>query len=228
MDNLTQETWTHYLYILHFVDGHYYTGVSKRKGDNPLCDGYWGSPSNRKKWSETMFEKKVISYLWCKSHAEAYQIESDWQVSTYSINDPYCLNKAFSPADWTFEGRVHSQESKNKISKALRERFERDEEYHNWLTEHVRNLGSSNHKRNPSVGTKVMSGPNKRQYMRRHWEKEVWDAVKEKWEGRTSYHWGKKSLAKAFGVSVKTIENMLELIQQGVDWDTATNWEAIS
>jgi len=69
-----------------------------------------------------------------------------------------------------------------------------------------------------------MSGPNKRQYMRKHWRKEVWDAVKEKWENRTSFHWGKTSISRRYGVSIKTLDNMLDLIIAGVDWPTATNW----
>ena len=68
-----------------------------------------------------------------------------------------------------------------------------------------------------------MSGPNKRQYMRRHWKKEVWDDLKEAYENRKGYHWGKTKLSKSHCVSVETLENMLKLITEGVDWDTATN-----
>ena len=125
-----------------------------------------------------------------------------------------------------FRGKRHSECSKNKTSKTLRKRFKNDKDYRERLIHHGKNvLGKSKHKRNSSIGTAIMSGPNKRQYMRRHWDKKVWDAVKEKWDNRTGYRWGKMSLAKTFGVSVKTIENMRELIQQGIDWDTATNWE---
>lgn len=229
MTKLTHENWTHYLYIIQFVDGCYYTGVSKRKGDNPLCDNYWGSPSNREKWNEVMFEKQIIAYLWCNSHAEAYQMESQWQKLSYCVKDVYCLNKVFSPSDWTFEGRKHCQSSKDKTRKTLQNLFEKDGHYREQLVNHAKEkLGKSKHKRNPSVGTEVMSGPNKRQYMRRHWRKEVWDDVKEKWENRTGYHWGKTGLARKHGESVKTIENMLELIIADIDWRSATHWEGVS
>jgi hypothetical protein len=123
-----------------------------------------------------------------------------------------------------FSGKNHSEESKEKIGKSHRDLWEQNYLYRERKIEHMRNLGKQNHKRNPSVATAKMSGPNKRQYMRQHWRKEVWDAVKEKWENRVSYHWGKNHIASQFDVSVKTIENMLELIQQEIDWDTATNW----
>jgi hypothetical protein len=125
-----------------------------------------------------------------------------------------------------FNGKKHKQSSKDKTRATLKRKLKEDQVYREWLLNHAKTvLGKSNHKRNPSAGTAIMSGPNKRQYMRQHWKKEVWGAVREKWENRTGYHWGKKTLAKTFGVSVKTIENMLELIQQGIDWDVATSWE---
>ena len=100
---LTQYTWTHYLYLIRFVDGSYYTGVSKKKGDDPLCDGYWGSPICKQKWKEVMFSKEVLCYLYCQSHKEAYEIEKLWQLSNYDINDPLCLNRHFGKTNFKDE-----------------------------------------------------------------------------------------------------------------------------
>jgi hypothetical protein len=103
MEKLTSENWTHYLYIIRFVDGRFYTGVSKRKGDNPLTDGYFGSPLDRSVWDTVMYEKEIIAYLWCKSHEEAYGIEAEWQKKCYEVNDTFCLNKHFGSTNFSEE-----------------------------------------------------------------------------------------------------------------------------
>lgn len=100
---MSQSTWTHYLYIIHFVDGHYYTGVSKRKGDNPLCDGYWGSSLDKSKWHEVMYYKEIVAYLWCDCHSQAYAIEEEWQKRNFSIKHPLCLNKHFGSTNFCTE-----------------------------------------------------------------------------------------------------------------------------
>ena len=122
------------------------------------------------------------------------------------------LNKGFS-------GKTHTDEWKENNSKMMKKLHAESPE----RQEQIRQLGKSEHKRNTGPGTMSMSGPNKRQYMRRHWKKEVWDDLKEAYENRKGYHWGKTKLSKSHCVSVKTLENMLKLITEGVDWDTATN-----
>jgi len=104
MERLTPNNWTHYLYIIRFVDGCFYTGVSKRKGDDPLADGYFGSSTSKKhveKWSSVKYTKELVAYLWCQSHAEAYEIETKWQKSTYSVNDSFCLNERFGSTNFS-------------------------------------------------------------------------------------------------------------------------------
>lgn len=120
-----------------------------------------------------------------------------------------------------FKGKKHTKEWKENNSRMMKELHANNPE----RREQMRRLGKSTHKRNPTPGMLSMSGPNKRQYMRQHWRKEVWDAVKERWGNRTSFHWGKIQVQRQFGVSAKTLDNMLELIQAGVDWHTATAWK---
>jgi len=122
------------------------------------------------------------------------------------------LNKGFS-------GKKHSDEWKENNGRMMKKLHTENPE----RREQIRQLGKGDHKRNTSSGTESMSGPNKRQYMRRHWRKEVWDDLKETYENRKGYHWGKNRLSKNHCVSAKTLENMLDLIIEGVDWDTATN-----
>lgn len=121
-----------------------------------------------------------------------------------------------------FKGKSHSDDSKNQIGQALQEYYAENPEALGARKEQMRKLGKSEHKRNPGPATLKQSGPNKRQYMRKHWRKEVWDAIETAWKTRTSTKWGKISIARSFGVSVKTVENMLKLIKQNVDWHTAT------
>jgi hypothetical protein len=88
--------WTHYLYEIRFKDGFYYSGLSLKKGEDPLTDGYYGSPvANKDKWENTPFEKVVVAYLNCECQSEAYRVETLYQVQTYDLNDPLCLNEHF-------------------------------------------------------------------------------------------------------------------------------------
>ena len=113
---LTEENWTHYLYIIRFVDGFYYTGVSKRKGDDPALDKYYGSCLDRSKWLETMYGKEVIAYLWANSHEEAYEEETGWQKLNYRLEDSLCLNKHFGSTNFKEESSKrggHTQGNRN-------------------------------------------------------------------------------------------------------------------
>jgi hypothetical protein len=92
---LKQDTWTHYLYKVVFEGGFYYTGVRKKTTDNPLADGYFGSPVTHKcKWEEQTPEKTILALLWC-DEGEQYDLESKHQTLCYDLNDPFCLNEHF-------------------------------------------------------------------------------------------------------------------------------------
>ena len=116
-----------------------------------------------------------------------------------------------------FSGKKHSNEWKESNSARMKEKHAENLQWR----EQMRKLGKGRHKRNTTAATLKQSGPNKRQYMRKHWRKEVWDSIETAWKTRTSVHWGKTYIMRSFGVSVKTVENMLKLIKQGIDWQTA-------
>ena len=122
MEKLTSENWTHYLYVIRFVDGHFYTGVSKRKGDNPLTDNYYGSPLDRTVWDTVMYEKEIIAYLWCQSHEKAYDVEAEWQKKCYEVNDEFCLNKHFGKTNWTSESHFAGGKNSRAAERKKRNR----------------------------------------------------------------------------------------------------------
>jgi predicted GIY-YIG superfamily endonuclease len=116
---LAPENWTHYLYVIRFVDGFYYTGVSKRKGDNPACDRYFGSCLNKSKWFETMYEKEIVAYLWLNTHEEAYSAEEKWQKLSFRLKDHFCLNKHFGSTNFKEEASRNGgrMAGKNNVEK---------------------------------------------------------------------------------------------------------------
>jgi hypothetical protein len=121
---LSVETWTHYLYKIEFVDGYFYSGVSKRKGDSPLHDGYFGSPTDSSKWHETMYKKVIIAYLWVSSQEEAFSEETQWQKANFKIHDPMCLNKHFGRTNFSKESSSkggYNSGMKSHVSGRLRE-----------------------------------------------------------------------------------------------------------
>jgi hypothetical protein len=92
---LSQDTWTHYLYKVVLVGGFYYTGVRKRTLDDPLTDGYYGSPVTHKdKWGGQTPIKTILGLLWCEA-GEQYGLECQHQTLCYNLNDPFCLNEHF-------------------------------------------------------------------------------------------------------------------------------------
>lgn len=95
MNIISQNTWTHYLYRIDFVDGDYYYGKKKRSRDDhdPTLDKYWGSPgkTHRDKWKTTMFSKTIVAYLWVKDEREAGEIE-DNLIRKNGWNTKSCLN----------------------------------------------------------------------------------------------------------------------------------------
>ena len=79
-----------YTYKITFVDGYYYYGKRILKGDNPMTDGYYGTPiTHKEKWKTTMFWKEII------------QVYDDWiecskeeiKLIRPVLNDPLCLNE---------------------------------------------------------------------------------------------------------------------------------------
>jgi len=121
---LSEKTWTHYLYIIKFIDGHFYSGVSKRREIEPVLDGYFGSPTDRSKWHEIMYEKIIIAYLWVSSQEEAFSIETLWQKTNFKINDPLCLNKHFGRSNFSTESCIRGGQNSglnSSITGRLRE-----------------------------------------------------------------------------------------------------------
>lgn len=118
---LNQESWTHYLYRCEFEGESYYSGVSKRKSDDPSSDGYFGSPvTNKEKWEVETPSKHVLALLWCENDREAYQLELNHQSQCYDLNDPKCLNEhfggGFSTETCRKAGKIGSQvQVDNKI-----------------------------------------------------------------------------------------------------------------
>jgi hypothetical protein len=80
----------YYIYIIIFVDGFFYIGSKKGKTDNPLTDGYFGSPvAHFEKWKLTMYYKKIISTNLTREEAN----ELEKKLIRESWNDPKCLNE---------------------------------------------------------------------------------------------------------------------------------------
>ena len=187
-------------------------------------------PRHSKYWSDLEHLKEDPLYkvsLTVEGHACQHDVL--WRV--WGSKGDYIASRCLWGADASdtvnsrFEHCRHNRETKAKIGSSLQEYYKKDPDALERRKEQMRTLGKSGHKRNTTHGTLAMSGPNKRQYMRKHWRKEVWDAIETAWNNRTSYHWGKNSVAKRFGVSVKTVENMHKLIVDNIDWQTATGGE---
>lgn len=79
-----------YIYKINFIDGYFYYGKRILKSDNPITDGYYGTPiTHKEKWNTTMFWKEII------------QIYNDWgecskkemELIKPNLNDPFCLNE---------------------------------------------------------------------------------------------------------------------------------------
>jgi len=117
--------------------------------------------------------------------------------------------KHLSSLSRRFKGKTHSQRSRDQISKSLLEAWEyRDK---NQIT----NLGkTSKHKRNPAPGQKA-SAQTGHPYKRKHWDRQVFEEVKTAYLSRTSYHWGRKEICQKYGLTAKTVENMVKHINEG-------------
>jgi hypothetical protein len=107
-----------------------------------------------------------------------------------------------------FLGKKRTQEWKDNNSKFHKE---------NWKTRdksQIRELGRGDHERNPTPG-QIASALAGRSEWRQHWSEELFNEVKDRYLNRTSYHWGRKELCQKYGVTAKTIENMVKHIREG-------------
>jgi hypothetical protein len=92
---MNQDSWNSYLYQIIFETGHWYGGVSVKKGDNPNDDGYFGSPITHKKyWSDVPYRKEVVALLFLDNPtSEMYEHEKNYLQNRNWKNDSLCLNE---------------------------------------------------------------------------------------------------------------------------------------
>lgn len=108
-----------------------------------------------------------------------------------------------------FKGKRHSQETRRQISEPLAKIWEsRDKSQ-------IANLGkTSKHKRNPVVGQKA-STLTGHPHKRKHWNEQMFEEVKVAYLTKTSYRWGKIKICEKYGVTAKTVDNMVKHINEG-------------
>jgi hypothetical protein len=97
-----------YVYVIRFVDGHYYYGYHPTYGNNPQLDNYYGTPiTHKEKWLDTMFWKEVLGLY--ETFKEANAAEQALIRPCYKT-DPFCLNEncggAVSPEQCRVGGNV--------------------------------------------------------------------------------------------------------------------------
>ena len=92
---MNQDSWNSYLYQIIFETGHWYGGVSVKKGDDPNDDGYFGSPITHKKyWSDVPYRKEVVALLFLDNPtSEMYEYEKNYLQNRNWKNDSLCLNQ---------------------------------------------------------------------------------------------------------------------------------------
>ena len=79
-----------YTYKINFIDGCYYYGKRKLKGENPLYDGYYGTPiTNKEKWNTMMYWKDIIQGYddWVECS------KSEIELIRPVLNEEKCLNE---------------------------------------------------------------------------------------------------------------------------------------
>ena len=80
----------YYTYTIYFVDGYYYHGYSRYKGNDPLTDGYYGSPvTHKEKWFNTMYWKEVTGIY---ETLEQVTLAEQEVIRPVFREDPFCLN----------------------------------------------------------------------------------------------------------------------------------------
>jgi hypothetical protein len=85
----------------------------------------------------------------------------------------------------------------------------------------IQKLGRGAHKRNPLPGQRAscLTGhPHKR----KHWDEELFNVVRDAYLNRTSFHWGRKEICEKYGVTERTVENMVKHIKQGKTYSELT------
>jgi hypothetical protein len=108
----------HYTYKIDFVDGYYYYGVRQCECD-PIEDVYFGSPRTHKaKWNTTMFTKTIVSEH--NTREEAMEEEKELIGDNFK-SDPMCLNE-HNAIHFDRLGAKHRQESKDKMKKSMKGR----------------------------------------------------------------------------------------------------------
>jgi len=92
---MNQDSWNSYLYQIIFETGHWYGGVSIKKGDDPNSDGYFGSPvTNKKYWKNFSYRKEVVALLFLNNPTlEMYEYEKNYLENRNWKNDLLCLNE---------------------------------------------------------------------------------------------------------------------------------------
>jgi len=79
-----------YTYKINFVDGCFYYGKRLLKSENPLTDGYYGTPvTHKEKWSTIMFWKEIVEEYDDWIECSKKEIE----LIRPLLNDPMCLNE---------------------------------------------------------------------------------------------------------------------------------------
>lgn len=80
-----------YVYVIRFIDGHYYYGYHPTYGNDPRLDNYYGTPvTHREKWLTTMYWKEIIGLY--ETFEEADSAEQALIRPCYKA-DPLCLNE---------------------------------------------------------------------------------------------------------------------------------------
>lgn len=80
-----------YVYVIRFVDGHYYYGYHPTYGNDPQFDSYYGTPvTHREKWLTTMYWKEVLGLY--ETFEEADAAEQALIQPCYKT-DALCLNE---------------------------------------------------------------------------------------------------------------------------------------
>lgn len=92
---MDQDSWNSYLYQIIFETGHWYGGVSIRKGNDPVNDGYFGSPITHKNyWKTISYRKQVVALLFLDNPTlEMYEYEKNYLENRNWKNDALCLNE---------------------------------------------------------------------------------------------------------------------------------------
>lgn len=114
-----------------------------------------------------------------------------------------------------FLGKKRTQEWKEFISKLQKELWEtRDKSQ-------IQSLGRSKHKRNPKPG-QIAASLTGHPHKRKHWDEELFEEVRKKYLNKTSFRWGRKELCEKYGVTTRTIENMVKHIKEGKTYSELT------